>query len=303
MPSSIINSDDGVISGTSGLKSVGGDDGVLVFQSKGTETARINTDKQIVAAAGTNSLPALTTTGDLNTGIFFPAADTIALTVGGVESARVVSGLLSIPANATAASAVRLYEDTDNGTNYVDVIAPSAITSNRTLTIPDETGTIITTASGSQSIPKAALPTGSVLQVVSTFKNDTFSSSSQTFIDITGFSVSITPTSATSKILVICQFLSAATGANSPRYNLVRDSTNIAQPSGGNAPSSVQLNTAGSSTSLQGCIVYLDSPATTSSTTYKLQGRTDGNSFVINRRGDDADATSVSSITVMEIAA
>jgi len=37
MPSSIINSDDGVISGTSGLKSSGGDDGVLVFQSKGTE--------------------------------------------------------------------------------------------------------------------------------------------------------------------------------------------------------------------------------------------------------------------------
>jgi hypothetical protein len=41
MASSILNSDDGVISGTSGLKSSGGDDGVLVFQSKGTETARI----------------------------------------------------------------------------------------------------------------------------------------------------------------------------------------------------------------------------------------------------------------------
>jgi hypothetical protein len=41
MASSILNSDDGVISGTAGLKSSGGDDGVLVFQSKGTETARI----------------------------------------------------------------------------------------------------------------------------------------------------------------------------------------------------------------------------------------------------------------------
>lgn len=41
MASSILNSDDGVISGTSGLKSTGGDDGVLIFQSKGTETARI----------------------------------------------------------------------------------------------------------------------------------------------------------------------------------------------------------------------------------------------------------------------
>jgi hypothetical protein len=91
MPSSILNSDDGVISGTSGLKSSGGDDGNLVFQSKGTETARINTDKQIVAAAGTASLPALTTTGDLNTGIFFPAADTIAFAEGGAEAMRITS--------------------------------------------------------------------------------------------------------------------------------------------------------------------------------------------------------------------
>jgi len=91
MPSSILNSDDGVISGTSGLKSSGGDDGVLVFQSKGTETARINTDKQIVAAAGTASLPALTTTGDVNTGIFFPAADTAAIATNGSERVRVSS--------------------------------------------------------------------------------------------------------------------------------------------------------------------------------------------------------------------
>jgi hypothetical protein len=91
MASSVLNSDDGVISGTSGLKSSGGDDGVLVFQSKGTETARINTDKQIVAAAGTASLPALTTTGDVNTGIFFPAADTIAFAEGGAEAMRIDS--------------------------------------------------------------------------------------------------------------------------------------------------------------------------------------------------------------------
>ena len=92
--------------------------------------------------AGTVSLPAITTTGDTNTGIFFPAADTIALTVGGVESARLVSGLLSIPANSTAASAVRLFEDTDNGTNRIDIKAPAAIASDSTLTLPSITGTI-----------------------------------------------------------------------------------------------------------------------------------------------------------------
>jgi len=41
MPSSILNSDDGVISGTSGLKSSGGDDGVLVFQNNGTTQASV----------------------------------------------------------------------------------------------------------------------------------------------------------------------------------------------------------------------------------------------------------------------
>ena len=92
MASSILNSDDGVISGTSGLKSSGGDDGVLVFQSKGTETARINTDKQIVAAAGTVSLPSVTTTGDVNTGIFFSAADTLVVTTGGTAAVTVDSG-------------------------------------------------------------------------------------------------------------------------------------------------------------------------------------------------------------------
>ena len=142
---------------------------------------------------------------------------------------------------------------------------------------------------------------GHVLQVVSTTKTDTFSSSSTSFTDITGLSVAITPSSSSSKILVSVHFTAASTGANSPRFNLVRGSTNIAQPSG-STPSSLHLNTGGSSLGRMGSIVFLDSPSTTSATTYKLQGRTDGNNFVINRRGDDANKTSISSITVMEIA-
>jgi hypothetical protein len=45
----------------------------------------------IIVPAGTVSLPAITTTGDTNTGIFFPAADTIAFTEGGAESMRITS--------------------------------------------------------------------------------------------------------------------------------------------------------------------------------------------------------------------
>jgi hypothetical protein len=98
-------------------------------------------------ASGSVSQVAYGVAGEIDTGMFFPASDTVAIATGGVESARVVSGLLSIPANSTAASAVRLYEDTDNGTNYVDIIAPASLTADRTLTLPDNTGTIITTGS------------------------------------------------------------------------------------------------------------------------------------------------------------
>jgi hypothetical protein len=262
-------------------------------------------------SAGTNSAPAITTTGDTNTGIFFPAADTIGLTVGGVESARVVSGLLSIPANATAASAVRLYEDTDNGTNYVDVIAPSAITSNRTLTIPDETGTIITTGSSGQSIPKAALPTGSVLQVVQTVKTDTFTTTSSSFTDITGLSVSITPTSASNKILVIYSVMTGASSTQGPNIRLVRNSTAIAI---GDVAGSRTQTTSNSFATGTNFVVdmqnmnFLDSPTTTSATTYKLQIQSDNSSTQsVNRNVRDDNASyeprGVSTITVMEIAA
>ena len=111
MPSSVLNSDDGVISGTSGIKAVGGDDGVLVFQSKGTETARINTDKQIVAAAGTASLPIYSTTGDVNTGIYFPAADNIGFATGGTIRGRWTTDGLCFGSDTAAANALDDYEE------------------------------------------------------------------------------------------------------------------------------------------------------------------------------------------------
>jgi hypothetical protein len=65
---------------------------IIGFSEGGAEVARFNADAQFVAAAGTASLPVITTTGDVNTGIFFPAADTIAFTEGGAESMRISSG-------------------------------------------------------------------------------------------------------------------------------------------------------------------------------------------------------------------
>ena len=63
--------------------------GSLVLQSNGTTAAvTIDTSQRVAFVAGTAALPAITTTGDTNTGIFFPAADTIAFAEGGAEVAR-----------------------------------------------------------------------------------------------------------------------------------------------------------------------------------------------------------------------
>jgi hypothetical protein len=65
---------------------------IIGFSEGGVESARFNADAQFVAAAGTAALPVITTTGDVNTGVFFPAADTVAVSTGGTERARITSG-------------------------------------------------------------------------------------------------------------------------------------------------------------------------------------------------------------------
>ena len=67
-------------------------------------------------AAGTLSLPALTTTGDTNTGIFFPAADTYAVTTGGTERYRVNSTGLGIGRSPIAKLNVDKAGQTPGGT-------------------------------------------------------------------------------------------------------------------------------------------------------------------------------------------
>jgi hypothetical protein len=63
----------------------------------------ITTTGVLTVPAGTNSAPAITTTGDTNTGMYFPAADTIAFTEGGVESMRIdSSGNVGIGVTPTA---------------------------------------------------------------------------------------------------------------------------------------------------------------------------------------------------------
>ena len=166
-----------------------------------------------------------------------------------------------------------------------------AVAGTTVLTLPAVTGTVLTDTS-----PKA----GNVIQVVSTTKTDTFSSASTSFVDITGFSVSITPTSSSSKILVFGH-ITASAGLQSVitgYAQLVRGSTAI-----GNGAYGIAVNNVGdSSFTTQFSFNYLDSPATTSATTYKVQFKGDASTWYINRPSARDFACS-STITVMEIAA
>jgi hypothetical protein len=153
---------------------------------------------------------------------------------------------------------------------------------------------------GIRSVNTSNLPVGTVLQVASTTKTDTFSSTSTSFVDITGFSVSITPTNSSSKILVFGH-ITASAGLQSVitgYAQLVRGSTAI-----GNGAYGIALNNVGdSSFTTQFSFNYLDSPATTSATTYKVQFKGDAATWYINRPSARDFACS-STITVMEIAA
>lgn len=167
---------------------------------------------------------------------------------------------------------------------------------------------------------RANMPTGTVLQVVNTFKSDTTSATSaatlDTWVDITGMSVTITPSSSSSKILILYTLnINAATG-ESVAVQFLRGSTAVGN---GDASSNRLVcfadtrmgMTPGQFEMAIYSGTYLDSPATTSSTTYKIQWRKpyDNGStpIYLNRSYDDSDNNDrprgSSSITVMEIAA
>jgi len=151
-----------------------------------------------------------------------------------------------------------------------------------------------------------ARTSGKILQVVSATKTNVFSTSSLTLVDITGLSVSITPTDATSTILVHYVANASNNGVNDGgAVQLVRDSTAIFQSTAGSTNFSSafakQVDTA-LIWAFSG--MHLDSPATTSATTYKLQARRlGGNNFILNRPGASTIYGVASSITVMEISA
>ena len=153
---------------------------------------------------------------------------------------------------------------------------------------------------------------GGLVQVKQTFKTDHYSAKQTSFTDITGMSVTITPTSSSNKILLLCTINWSSSSNSYHGYRFMRGSTAIGLSTALSDGSTIASFAGGSSS--QGQWVnkiitanqsFLDSPNTTSSTTYKIQHITWDETLHVNRPHDTGGArytmAVTSSITAMEV--
>jgi hypothetical protein len=192
------------------------------------------------------------------------------------------------------------------GTATFTIESPATNT-DRTLVLPDNAGTVLTSASNLAGVTGV----GKVLQVVSATTSTQVSISGTTYTD-SGLSASITPTSATSKILVLVNQstinIGSSTNIVASGVRLLRNSTAILEPyTDGTGPLEPYIEVIGASqlyNSFRHNINFLDSPATTSSVTYKTQGRlrSSGGGQALTFQAAGVATNGTSTITLMEIA-
>ena len=152
---------------------------------------------------------------------------------------------------------------------------------------------------------------GKILQVVQVTKTDTFSTSTaDSWVPITGLSASITPASASNKILIMCS-LGEVRLANNGGIRLQRNSTSIFRGDVDSARLQVTIGDLYNDNDLNGiphAFSFVDSPSSTSSVTYSLELRfwSSGTSY-INRGSQGEDGAyrtrAASSIILLEVAA
>lgn len=172
-----------------------------------------------------------------------------------------------------------------------------------------------TNGSGTLSFVDSAVG-GKILQVVSAFSNTHLSSSSTSYVDLSGVTATITPASSSNKIFIMCSIALSKENNHSFLGRIVRDGSAISGAGGAkitgnnNQENGVWWNIRSTLYSANPATVhYLDSPSTTSAVTYKAQGKTTGSShgFSLNKTGqgdnDLYNSPGFSQITLMEVAA
>ena len=181
----------------------------------------------------------------------------------------------------------------DTGTGVFTLESPATNT-DRTLVLPDEAGTVLTTA----GVPASAMPAGSVIQVVQAETEAAVATTSTSFVT-TNLTASITPSSSSNKVLVLVAAEGFAAAVSEPAIYTVFRGTTAGTDLGGTANWGFALvygnaSLVGGSVSIN----YLDSPSTTSSQTYTLAMRSNGGGAISMNSNSQK-----STITLMEIAA
>jgi len=157
-----------------------------------------------------------------------------------------------------------------SGTGTVTLTVPSTST-DRTITLPDKAGEV-------------AVGAGTIVQVVQATTSTQVAVSTTTFTD-TGLSASITPSSSTNKVLIMImqQYVNTRSATSvGMGIQLLRDTTTIWQPPASGTGPFMWYTVGGGTTNQEldghAIVNYLDSPSSTSSVTYKTQGRPHSNS-------------------------
>ena len=144
-------------------------------------------------------------------------------------------------------------------------------------------------------VVSSGMPVGSVLQVVQGTFQSTVTTTSTSAV-ATGLTATITPTSATSKILVtVFGSLQLVSNGTTNIYPLFKNGASL------NSTFMIWSLAVGDGVALSAS--YLDSPATTSATTYALYFRTEQNGYTASFGSDTSAGAYLNSITLMEIAA
>ncbi len=205
-------------------------------------------------------------------------------------------------------------ESTGTTVTVNDGLASGAINAGtNAITAGSITG-LTATSLTSGTLANERLAAGTIVQVKYASKTDEQATTSTTYVDIVDLSVTITPTSTSSKILLIWSVVTGQGNNTGHTYLVVaRDSTDnifIADTDGNKTSASNVGNMPYGNSAMQ--ILsnsFLDSPSTTSATTYKMRYKSsNGSSIKINRSDRDTDSAAFdgracSSFIVMEVKA
>ena len=137
-------------------------------------------------------------------------------------------------------------------------------------------------------ITSGDLPAGTILQVVQGVMTTNFSTSSATYVDITGLSVSITPRATSSKVLVLVKIPTENSSLSTTEFILRRDSTDIYNGTTGSARSREQPD--------EVPLIFLDAPSLDVAITYRVQTKRNAGTITIPA------TTHPASIVAMEVA-